>query len=406
MKSLSRKRLGDGGNYSNVVIVSATRTAIGKFNGALKDFSAPKIGAIVIEEALKRAKIDTNEVDEVIMGNVLSAGIGQNPARQSAILANIPMKVGALTINKVCGSGLKAVIIATQAIKCKDAKIIVAGGMENMTRAPYILEKARSGYGLGNGELIDTMIKDGLWDVYNNFHMGITGDRVAERFHLTREEIDRFALRSHQRAVKATKDGKFKDEIVPIKIPQREGEAIVFEKDEGPREGTNMEKLSKLKPIFQKNGFITAGSASQISDGASAVVVMSEEKSEEIGIKPLAKIVNYHVSGVEPENIMEAPIPTINGLLNKTELSIDDIDLFEHNEAFASASVAIQKEFNIPDEKFNVNGGAVALGHPIGASGARILTTIIHAMKDKNVKRGLATICLGGGNAVAMIVER
>ena len=388
----------------DVVICSAVRTAIGKFDGGLKTFSAPQLGTVVIKEAVKRAKIEPKDVDEVIMGNVIGAGLGQNPARQSAIHAGIPVSVGSTTVNKVCGSGLKSVMFGANAIKAGEHEIIVAGGMESMTNAPYLLEKARFGYKLFDGKLVDSMVKDGLWDIYNDYHMGITGDRIALRFNLTREEIDKYALGSHKKAVDAIDKGKFKDEIIPIEIKEKK-ETKIFDTDEGPRRDSSLEKLSRLKPFFQKDGVTTAGNASQISDGASAVVIMSKEKSEKLGITPLVKIIDYYTSGVEPENVMEAPIPTIKGLLQKTKMKIEDIDLFEHNEAFASASVAIQKEFKIPDDKFNVNGGAVALGHPIGASGARVLTTLIYAMKDRNAKRGLATLCLGGGNAVAMIVE-
>jgi len=388
----------------DVVICSAVRTAIGKFDGGLKTFSAPQLGTVVIKEAVKRAKIEPKDMDEVIMGNVIGAGLGQNPARQSAIHAGIPVSVGSTTVNKVCGSGLKSVMFGANAIKAGEHEIIVAGGMESMTNAPYLLEKARFGYKLFDGKLVDSMVKDGLWDIYNDYHMGITGDRIALRFNLTREEIDKYALGSHKKAVDAIDKGKFKDEIIPIEIKEKK-ETKIFDTDEGPRRDSSLEKLSRLKPFFQKDGVTTAGNASQISDGASAVVIMSKEKSEKLGITPLVKIVDYYTSGVEPENVMEAPIPTIKGLLQKTKMKIEDIDLFEHNEAFASASVAIQKEFKIPDDKFNVNGGAVALGHPIGASGARVLTTLIYAMKDRNAKRGLATLCLGGGNAVAMIVE-
>jgi len=388
----------------DVVICSAVRTAIGKFDGGLKTFSAPQLGTVVIKEAVKRAKIEPKDMDEVIMGNVIGAGLGQNPARQSAIHAGIPVSVGSTTVNKVCGSGLKSVMFGANAIKAGEHEIIVAGGMESMTNAPYLLEKARFGYKLFDGKLVDSMVKDGLWDIYNDYHMGITGDRIALRFNLTREEIDKYALGSHKKAVDAIDKGKFKDEIIPIEIKEKK-ETKIFDTDEGPRRDSSLEKLSRLKPFFQKDGVTTAGNASQISDGASAVVIMSKEKSEKLGITPLVKIVDYYTSGVEPENVMEAPIPTVKGLLQKTKMKIEDIDLFEHNEAFASASVAIQKEFKIPDDKFNVNGGAVALGHPIGASGARVLTTLIYAMKDRNAKRGLATLCLGGGNAVAMIVE-
>jgi acetyl-CoA C-acetyltransferase len=389
-----------------IVITSAVRTPVGKFEGSLKLFSAPQLGSLVIREALKRSTLEPSKVDEVIIGNVLSAGLGQNPCRQAALYAGLPKNVGCTTINKVCGSGLKAVMLAAQAIKAKDAEIVVAGGMESMTRAPYALDRARAGYRLGDGKLIDLMIYDGLWDVYNNFHMGITGERIADRYKLTREELDSFALRSHQLAAKATREGKFKAEILPLELQQKKASPIIFDKDEGIRENTSLEALLKLPPVFKSNGKITAGNASQISDGASALVVMSAEKAEELKIKPLARIISYHTSGVEPENVMEAPIPTIRELLEKTGLTIKELDLIEHNEAFASASVAIQKEFEIPASKFNVNGGAIALGHPIGASGARVLTTLIYALHERNKKRGLAVLCLGGGNAVAMIIER
>jgi acetyl-CoA C-acetyltransferase len=385
-----------------VVIVSACRTPIGKFSGGFKNIDAQKLGSIVIDEAVKRSGINPKEIDEVIMGNVVSAGLGQNPARQAMIYANLPYEIPATTINKVCGSGLKAVALAADAIKTDHGDIIVAGGMENMSRAPYILRKARFGYRLFDGKLVDTMVYDGLWDVYNDFHMGNTGDIIAEKYAVTREEMDKWALRSHQMAAKATNDGKFKDEMIPVKLPLDEGEVAM---DEGIRENSTYEKLAKLKPFFRKEGFVTAGNASQISDGASALVVMSKKKADDLGIKPLVSVRDYTSSGVKPELVMEAPIPAVRMLLKRTKLGIDDIDLFEHNEAFASATVAIAKELKIPHEKLNIHGGAVALGHPIGCSGARVLTTLIYAMKDRNAKRGLATLCLGGGNAVAMIVE-
>ncbi len=388
-----------------IVILSAVRTAIGKFNGTLRDFPAQQLGAIAIKEAVKRAGIDVNAVDEVIMGNVISAGLGQNPARQAMIHAGLPVKIGAVTVNKVCGSGLKAAMMAAQAIKAGDAEIIVAGGMENMNRGPYLLANARNGYRLGDGKLIDAMVYDGLWDVYNDFHMGNTGEIIAEKFNVTREDADRLALRSHEKAMEAIKTGKFKEEIVPVDIPQRKGEPIKFEIDEGVREDTSLEKLAKLKPAFKKDGIVTAGNASQISDGGSAVVVASKEKAEELNCKPMAKIIDYNTGGLKPELVMEAPIPTVRALMEKNGFSVEDIDLFEHNEAFASASVAVSRELGIPLEKFNVHGGAVALGHPIGCSGARVLTTLLYALKQRGLKRGLATLCLGGGNAVAMIVE-
>jgi acetyl-CoA C-acetyltransferase len=389
-----------------IVIVSGVRTAQGKFSGALKSFSAPQLGGIAIKEAVKKAGIKQKDVDEVIMGNVVQAGLGQNVARQAAINAGIPYEVGAFHVDKVCGSSLKAVVLAAQAIKCEDADCVVAGGMESMTNAPYVLNKARFGFRMFDGKIVDTMVHDGLWDVYNDFHMGHTGEIIAERNDITRKDCDEFAARSQQKAEKATKNGSFKDEITPVKIKQRKGDPITFDKDEGIREGTTVEKLAKLKPFFKKDGVVTAGNASQITDGGSAVVVMSKEKAEKMGIKPLATIKGYNTSGVKPEYVMEAPIPGVKSLLKKMNLTIDDIDLVEHNEAFSSASVALMKEIGIPKDIFNVHGGAVAIGHPIGCSGSRILITLMHAMKKYNKTRGLATICLGGGNAVSMIIER
>ncbi|MEF8874495.1 MAG: acetyl-CoA C-acetyltransferase [Candidatus Thermoplasmatota archaeon] len=387
------------------VIVSAVRTPIGKFGGTLKDMRAPKLGSITIDEAVDRAGIKKEDVDEVQMGLVLSAGMGQNPARQAALGADIPVDVGAVTVNKVCGSGLKTIMNAANSIKANEYDTIVAGGMENMDKAPYILRKARYGYRMNDGDLVDAMVYDGLWDYFNDFHMGITGDRIAERFDLTREDVDRFALRSHQLAAEARENGKFDDEIVPVEVPQRRGDSKIFEEDEGIRPDTSLESLSKLSPAFQDDGYITAGNASQISAGSSATVVASEEKAKEKGIEPMAEIVDYYTSGVKPKNVMEAPIPGIKTILERNNLDISDLDLIEHNEAFASASAAVQKEFDIPDDKFNVHGGAVALGHPIGCSGARILTTLLYALKQRGGGRGLATACLGGGNAVTMLVE-
>ena len=388
-----------------IVILSAVRTAIGKFNGTLSNFPAQKLGAVAIKEAVKRAGVEPDAVEEVIMGNVVSAGLGQNPARQAMIHAGLPVGIGAVTVNKVCGSGLKSVMIAASSIKAGDADCIMAGGMENMNLAPYLLYNARYGYRLGEGKLVDAMVFDGLWDIYNDFHMGITGEIIAEKFNVTREEADKLALRSHQLAAKATSEGKFKEEIVPVEVPQRKKDPIKFEIDEGVRADTSLEKLAKLKPAFKKDGLVTAGNASQISDGAGAVVVTSREKADELGCKPMAKIIDYNTGGLAPELVMEAPIPTVRALLEKTGFSMDDIDLFEHNEAFASASCAVQKELGVPDEKFNVHGGAVALGHPIGCSGTRVLITLMYALKQRGLKRGLAVLCLGGGNAVAMIVE-
>jgi acetyl-CoA C-acetyltransferase len=390
----------------DVVIVSGARTAQGKFDGALKDFSAPKLGSIVIKETVKRAGVKPKDINEVIMGNVVPAGLGQNVARQAAIGAQIPYEAGALHIDKVCGSSLKAVVLAAQAIKCDDAEIIVAGGMESMTNCPYILDKARFGYRLFDGKIIDSMVRDGLWDVYNDYHMGNTGEIVAEKHKITREDCDKFALGSHLKAAKAIEKGWFKDEIVPIEIKQKKGDTIIYSKDEGVRADTTLEKLAKLPPFFKKDGVVTAGNASQISDGASAVIVMSKEKAKNLGIEPLATIKGYNTSGVEPSYVMGAPIPGVKTLLKTMKLSIDDIDLVEHNEAFSSASIALKKEIGIPDDIFNIHGGAVALGHPIGSSGTRILITLMYAMKHLNKSRGLVTICLGGGNAVSMIIER
>ena len=388
----------------NVVIASAVRTAIGKFGGTLQNIRAPDLGGKVITEAISRAGISNDVINEVIMGNVVSAGLGQNPARQAMLAAKLPYKIPAFTINKVCGSGMKAVVLAAQAIKAGDAQVIVAGGMENMNQAPFLLPKARYGYRLGEGKLVDAMVNDGLWDYYNNFHMGLTGELIAEKYDLNREEIDAFALRSNQLAVKATQEGKFKNEILPVEIPQRKADPIIFDADEGPRI-TPLEKLAKLPTVFKKDGLVTAANASQISDGACALTVMSEEFAQANGITPLATIKEYESGGCEPEMVMDAPVVVTRQMFERTGMSMADIDLVEHNEAFASASVAVQKAFDIPDDKFNVHGGAVALGHPIGCSGARILTTLIYAMKDRGDKTGLATVCLGGGNAVTMVLE-
>ncbi len=384
-----------------VVLLSAVRTAIGKFGGSLRDIPAPRIGATVIREAVVRAGIRITDVDEVIMGNVISAGLGQNPARQAAVHAGVPVEIGSFTVNKVCGSGLKAVMLAAQAIKAGDAGIVVAGGMENMSAAPHLLNGLRWGIRFGDSSLVDAMIHDGLLDIYHKYHMGMTGERVAQKYGITREEADEFSLRSQQRAVRAGKSGKFMQEIVPVPVG-----AGTFERDECAREDTTLEKLSKLPAAFKENGILTAGNSSQLSDGAAALVVASAAKAAELGIKPLARIVQYTVAGTAPEDVMEAPIPAVRRLLAKTGLTIDDMDLIEHNEAFAVASIAVARELAIDPEKFNVHGGAVALGHPIGASGARVLVTLLHALQDRGLARGLATLCLGGGNAVAMIIER
>jgi acetyl-CoA C-acetyltransferase len=383
-----------------VVILAAARTPIGKYGSALRDFSAPQLGKIAIEEVLRRAGVAAGEVEEVIMGNVVSAGLGQNPARQAAIFAGVPYEAGAFTVNKVCGSGLKAVMLAAQAIKCGDFAVLVAGGMESMSNAPYLLRKARFGYRLGDGTLIDAMVYDGLWDVYNDFHMGITGEIIAEKYGLKREEVDEFALRSHRLALAAIDDGKFAEEIVPV-----EARGSVVDVDEGPRRDTSLEKLAKLKPVFKKGGLVTAGNASQLSDGAAAVLVCSREFADEHDKKPLARVLGYCTAGVAPKYVMEAPIRGVRALLEKTGFSLSEIDFVEHNEAFAAASVVVQRELAIPDEKFNVRGGAVALGHPIGASGARVLVTLLHALRQEHKRYGIATLCLGGGNAVSMLVE-
>jgi len=391
---------------NEAVIVAGVRTAQGKFDGSLKGFSAPQLGGIAIKEVVKRAGVKPQTIHEVIMGNVVSAGLGQNVARQAAIAAGMPYEVGCLHVDKVCGSSLKAVILASQAIKLGDADCIIAGGMESMTNCPYLLDKARFGYRLFDGKLIDTMVHDGLWDVYNDFHMGMTGEIVAEKYHITRKDCDEIALASHQKAAKATETGKFKDEIVPISIKQKKGDPLIFENDEGIRRETTRESLAALKPFFKKNGLITAGNASQISDGASAVMVMSKEKAKHEGCEIFGVIKGYDTTGVKPEYVMEAPIPGVRNLFKKMKLTIEDIDLVEHNEAFSSASAALIQEIGIPKEKFNVHGGAIALGHPIGCSGSRILITLLYAMKHYKKHRGLATICLGGGHAVSVIVER
>ena len=388
-----------------IVLASAVRTAVGRFGGSLVDINATQLGGYVISEAVKRAGLKGEDIEEALMGNVVSAGLGQNPARRAMIYGGLPYETGATTVNKVCGSGLKTVMMAADAIKAGSYKIIVAGGMENMNMSPYLLRQARYGYRLFDGKLVDAMVFDGLWDIHNDFHMGMTGEIISERLNVSREEMDKLAYESHMKAAKATEEGRFKDEILPLDIPQRRGEPVVFDKDEGVRPDTSVEKLAKLKPVFKKDGVVTAGNASQISDGAAALVVMAKSEAESRGIEPLAKVVAYNTSGVKPEYVMEAPMPSVKALLKDTGLTMDDLDLFEHNEAFASASVAVRRELGVPDEKFNVNGGAVALGHPIGCSGARVLTTLLYAMKNKNAGRGLATLCLGGGNAVSMIVE-
>lgn len=387
------------------VIVSAVRTPIGSFGGALSSFSAPKLGAIVIQEALKRANIPKESVDEVIMGSVLTAGMGQAPARQAAIYAGLPVSVECMTINKVCGSGLKSVMLAAQSIMLGDADVIVAGGMESMSNVPYMLDKARTGYRLGHGQLTDLMVSDGLWDVYNNFHMGNAAEICAKEMQISREMQDEFATQSYKRAIEAQKNGWFKDEIVPVTIEQKGSEPIIVSEDEEPKK-VKFEKIPTLKPAFQKDGTVTAANASKINDGAAAVVLMSKEKAAELGIKPLVKLVSYASFAKKPEWFTTAPADAITKVLKKANLSLHEIDLFELNEAFSVVNLAVNKLLNLDSNKVNVHGGAVALGHPIGASGTRILVTLINAMKLKNSKRGLATACIGGGEASAMIIEQ
>ncbi|WP_313891054.1 acetyl-CoA C-acetyltransferase [Psychrobacillus sp.] len=391
---------------NEVVIVSAVRTAIGSFQGALKDVPATKLGAIVIEKALEKAGVSKDSVDEVIMGNVLQAGLGQNPARQASIQAGLPTSVSALTINKVCGSGLKAIHLATQAIIAGDADIIVAGGMENMSQAPYLLKNAREGFRMGDQKVVDSMITDGLWCAFNDYHMGITAENLCNQYSITREEQDAFSARSQALAAKAMEEGKFADEIVPVEIPQRKGDPIVFATDEYPKKGSTQEKLSGLRPAFKKDGSVTAGNASGINDGAAAVVVMSKAKAEELGLKPLATIVANASAGVDPSIMGIGPVQAVKKVLAKSNLSLDDIDLIEANEAFAAQSIAVDRELSFDHDKLNVNGGAIALGHPIGASGARIFVTLLHEMEKKDAKTGLATLCIGGGQGVATIVKR
>ena len=388
-----------------IVIVSAVRTAIGKYGKALTNIKATDLGAIAIKAAVEKAGIGPEAVDECLMGNVLSAGLGQNPARQAAMGAGLPAEIGSATINMVCGSGMKAIMQAANAIKAGEHRLVVAGGMENMSAAPYIMNGARWGYRMNDQKVVDCMVHDGLWDIFNDMHMGFTGEIVAERHGVTRQMADQLSFESHQKSSAATKRGDFKEEIVPVTIKHRKGD-IIFSEDEGIRDDTSLEALASLKPIFKPDGIVTAGNSSQLSDGASAVVVTSESYAREHGLKPLAYIEAYGARGLAPELIMEAPIPTTRYVLEKAGLKMDDIDLFEHNEAFASASVAVRKELGVPEEIFNVNGGAIALGHPIGCSGSRVLVSLIHALNKSGKERGLATLCLGGGNAVTMVIRR
>src|SRR6204780_3911347 len=395
-------------SFDDVVIISGCRTPVGKFQGSLSDFSATQLGAIAFREAVKRAGVDVAGIDECIMGNVVSAGLGQNPARQAAIFGGLSPEVGAMTINKVCGSGLKAVALAAQAVQTGNSSLVVAGGMESMTNAPYLLPQARKGYRLGNGKVIDSMVHDGLWDIYNDYHMGITGENVAKKYGITREEQDEFAVNSHRKAVAAMKECRFKSQIVPVELPsKKKGEApVLFERDESPREDTTLEALRALKPAFKKEGTVTAGNAPGVNDGAAAVVVTSARRAKELGAQPMVRIVAQATSGVEPKWVMMAPVEAVRKLWEKSVWKNEDVDLYELNEAFSVQALGVMRELGLDPNKVNVNGGAVAIGHPIGASGARVLVTLIYEMIRRDLKRGIAALCLGGGNAVAMAVER
>ena len=388
-------------SFDDVVIISGCRTAVGKFQGSLSDFTAPQLGAIAVREAVKRAGVAPTEIDECIMGNVVSAGLGQNPARQAAIFGGLSPATGAMTINKVCGSGLKSVALAAQAVQTGNSTIVVAGGMESMTNAPYLLPQARKGYRLGNAQIVDSMVHDGLWDIYNDYHMGITGENVAEKYGITREEQDQFALNSHRKALSAIKECRFKSQIVSVEIPAKKkgAPATIFEKDESPREDTTIEVLRSLKPAFKKDGTVTAGNAPGVNDGAAALVVTSAQRAKELGAKPMVRVVAQATSGVEPKWVMMAPVGAVRTIWEKTGWKNEDVDLYELNEA-------VMRELGLNPDKVNVNGGAVAIGHPIGASGARVLVTLIYEMIRRDLKRGIAALCLGGGNAVAMAVER
>ena len=387
------------------VIVSACRTAIAKFQGGLARFAAPQLGALAVQEALSRAGISGEQVDEVILGNVLQAGLGQNPARQAAIAGGVPSSVGAFTVNKVCGSGLKSVMLGVQAIRAGDIDVAVCGGMESMTNAPYLVPDARRGARLGHSQLIDSMVGDGLWDVYNDFHMGITGEKAAEKHDVSRAQQDEFAAESHRRAVEATGAGRFDEEKFAVEVPQRRGDPISFTTDETIREGTSVEGLAKMRPAFKKDGTVTAANSSAINDGAAALVVMSEDKAKELGCKPLARVLGYATGGLDPEWVMMAPEVSIKKLAAKLGRDHNSFDLHELNEAFSAAACALVGVLDLDPAKVNVNGGAVALGHPIGASGARILVTLLHALKQRGAKTGMASLCLGGGNAVSLAVE-
>jgi acetyl-CoA C-acetyltransferase len=390
----------------NVVIVAAARTAVGNFNGTLANIPASTLGAKVIANLLERTSLQPNQIDEIILGQVLSAGTGQNSARQAALEAGLPFEVPAMTINKVCGSGLKAVHLATQAIRCDDAQIIIAGGQENMNLSPHILPKSRQGMRMGEWSMLDSMIVDGLWDAFNNYHMGRTAENVAEKYGISREQQDAFAAHSQQKAEAAQKAGRFEEEIVPIEIPQRKSDPIVFKVDEFPRHGTTQEILAKLRPAFDKNGTVTAGNASGINDGAAAVMVMTESKAKALGLTPMARIVSYANAGVDPKIMGTGPIPATRKCLEKAGWTVNDLDLIEANEAFAAQAISVNQELGWDLSKINVNGGAIALGHPIGASGARILVSLLHEMVRRDAHKGLATLCIGGGQGVALAVER
>src|SRR5437868_9101687 len=394
--------------FDDVVIISGCRTPIGKFQGSLSDLTAPQLGALVVREAVKRANLDPKTVDECIMGNVVSAGLGQNPARQAAIFGGLCPEVSAMTINKVCGSGLKSVGLAAQAIQTGNSSVVVAGGMESMTNAPYLLPQARKGYRLGNAQIVDSMVYDGLWDIYNDYHMGVTGENVAEKYGITREEQDEFAVNSHRKAVSAIKECRFKSQIVPVELPAKKKGAppVIFDKDESPREDSTIEVLRSLKPAFKKDGTVTAGNAPGVNDGAAAVVVTSAKRAKELGAEPMARIVAQASSGIDPAWVMMAPVSAVRKIWEKTGWKKDEVDLYELNEAFSVQAIAVIRELGLDINKVNVNGGAVALGHPIGASGARVLVTLIYEMIRRDVHRGVAALCLGGGNAVAMAIER
>ena len=388
------------------VIVSAVRTPTGKFLGALKGFTAPELGALVVREAIRRAGIDPEIVDECIMGNVVSAGLGQNPARQAALNGGLPDHVAALTINKVCGSGLKAVMLADQGIRVGDIDVAVAGGMESMSNCPYLLPRVRDGLRMGNAELVDSMINDGLWCAFEQCHMGNSGETIAEQYKVTRRAQDEYAAKSHHKAARATEEGAFADEMLAIEIPQKKGNAVVVDRDEAIRGDTTVEALAALKPAFRKDGSVTAGNAPGVNDGASALVVMADARAKSLGLTPLARIVGQATSGLAPKFVLMTPVEAVRRVAEKVGWDLRDVDLFELNEAFAVQAVAVLDELGIDPEKVNVNGGAVALGHAIGSSGGRVLTTLLYALKQRNLKRGIATLCLGGGNGVALAVER